>query len=87
MFQNMKIGMRLGLGFGIVVMLMAGIAFLAISRMASLNQSIDLLINDRYPKTVWANNVIDNINIIARSMRNALLIQDAAGTRQEIARI
>ncbi len=87
MFQNMKIGMRLGLGFGIVVLLMAGIAALAISRMANLNQSIDLLINDRYPKTVWANNVIDNINIIARSMRNALLIQDAAGARQEIARI
>ncbi|MDP1926154.1 MAG: MCP four helix bundle domain-containing protein, partial [Thiobacillus sp.] len=87
MFSNMKIGMRLALGFGLVVALMAMIAFLGVTRMASLNEGIDQMVNDRYPKTVLANDVIDSINVIARAMRNTLILDDSAAIQKELGRI
>jgi len=34
--------------------------------------------NDRYPKTVWANATINNLNIVARTSRNIALLNDPA---------
>jgi len=73
MFKNMKISTRLGLGFAMVLALMITIAFLGITRLAELAAGTDKIVNDRYPKTVQANNIIDGINTNARAMRNALL--------------
>jgi len=87
MFTNMKIGTRLGLGFGLVLLLLGTIAFIAITRMANLNDNIDKIVNDRYPKTVIANDVIDNINKIARSMRNMLIMKDPEQIKKELDRV
>lgn len=69
MFKNMKIGMRLGFGFGLVVLLMVTIAFIGITRLGNLNREIENVVKDKYPKTVLANSIIGNVNVIARSMR------------------
>ncbi|BCB28659.1 methyl-accepting chemotaxis protein [Sulfurimicrobium lacus] len=87
MFKNMKIGVRLGLGFGVVVMLMAAIAFIGITRLSSMNDGMDKMANDRYPKTVMANNLLMNINRIARSMRNVLLLDKPEEVKKELERI
>src|SRR5690606_15757418 len=87
MFKNMKVGTRLGLGFGVVLVLLAAIALLGISRMNMLNQSIDELALNRFPKTVWANNVINALNLNARSLRNALLLSDAEAQNKELERV
>jgi len=87
MFSNMKIGTRLGLGFGLILILLAVIAFIGITRLASLNESMDKIVNDRYPKTVQANDVIDNINQIARSMRNTLIMDKPEQIAKELERI
>ncbi len=88
MFSNMKIGMRLGLGFGLVVFLLAVVAFLGITRLSDINDKLDNVVNDKYPKTVWANNVIGNINLIARSLRNGILnIENKERVKQEMERI
>ena len=78
MFKNMKIGMRLGLGFGLVVLLMVVIALIGITRLGNLNSSIDDLVGDKYPKTVLANGIASQVNVIARSIRDMLLLKDAA---------
>ena len=87
MFGNMKIGVRLALGFGLMVGLMAMIAFLGITRMASLNEGVDKMVNDRYPKTVQASEVIGNVNVIARAMRNILILDDPTAIQNERGRI
>ena len=84
MFKNMKIGMRLGLGFGIVLILLAVIAFIGITRLGSINEGLSDVINDKYPKTVMAGDIKDNINQIARSMRNMLLMDDKAKVQKEL---
>ncbi|MEK6749266.1 MAG: methyl-accepting chemotaxis protein [Pseudomonadota bacterium] len=75
MFKNMKIGVRLGLGFGSIILLMAVIVFIGVTRLAVLNHDVEDIVKDKYPKTVWANDIIDNINQIARSMRNTLIME------------
>ena len=87
MFKNMRIGARLGMGFGLVVLLMAAIAFIGITRLASLNDGTDKMANDRYPKTVLANSILMNVNRIARSMRNVLLMDKPEEVKKELERI
>ncbi|WP_273703717.1 methyl-accepting chemotaxis protein, partial [Candidatus Accumulibacter vicinus] len=73
MFKNLRIGARLGLGFGIVVTLLLVISAVAYLRINGLNADVDKLVNNFFPKTVWANNIIDAINLAARSQRNLLI--------------
>lgn len=73
MFKNMKIGTRLGLGFGIITLILAGIAYIGLSRLEMLNDRIDQLTQNRYAKVVLANRVVDNVNSQARFLRNMLL--------------
>jgi methyl-accepting chemotaxis protein len=87
MFKNMKIGMRLGLGFGMVLLLLSTIAFIGITRLSNLNDSMELLVEDRYPKTVVANEIVKHLNRIARSMRNVLLMEKQADIKKELERI
>lgn len=87
MFKNMKIGLRLGLGFSVVIAMMLLLGVFAISRLAFLNEGLGLIVHDRWPKTVIANEVIDVINVEARSLRNAILLDDANAVKQEIQRI
>ena len=87
MFKNMKIGMRLGLGFGLVLILLAVIAFIGISRLAGMDENMDKLVNDRYPKTVVANDVVKHLNRIARSTRNALIMDKPEDIKKELDRV
>ncbi|MFZ2406077.1 MAG: methyl-accepting chemotaxis protein [Methylobacter sp.] len=83
----MKVKTSLTLGFSVVLLLLAIVAGISINKMNDLNVSIDKIVNDKFPKTVWANNITANINIIARAMRNTLLIKDTDKITQELERI
>ena len=73
MFNNLKIGVRLGIGFAVTLILLITIAVLSISSISSLNDDIQMMTNDRFPKTVQANAIVRAINVIARNLRNAAL--------------
>lgn len=79
--KNLKIGHRLAFSFGAIVLLLSILAALAFMRIDGLDKEISNLTDDYYPKTVQANNVIDALNVTARSTRNTLLMTD----RQQIA--
>jgi methyl-accepting chemotaxis protein len=72
--KNMKIGAKMGLGFGLVTLMLAIIAVIGIQSLSSLNDSLRVVIDDRYPKTLAANTIKTNINEAARAMRNLLLV-------------
>ena len=84
---TMTVAKRLGLGFGAVITLMIIISVLGISNMRSINSGLDAIIHDKFPKTVWANNMIDGINVIARAMRNTLLEIEPNKIKTELTRI
>ncbi|MGE5492217.1 MAG: MCP four helix bundle domain-containing protein, partial [Actinomycetota bacterium] len=83
----MKIGTKLAIGYGLVILLLVVVATIGGLRLAKINEEIDLLVNDRFPKTVWANDMIDNVNLIARTMRNSLLVKSEEDVKKELGRI
>ena len=83
----MKVKTSLMLGFSIVLLLLAIIAGISIKNMNDLKISIDDIINDKFPKTTWANNIAANVNVIARAMRNTLILKDEDKINQELGRI
>ena len=85
--KNLKIGQRLSLSFGAIVVLLVILATLAFTRIGGLNDAIAEVDSDRYPKTVLANVMKDDLNQIARNMRNALLMTDQAAIQAELAQV
>ncbi|MGB9128281.1 MAG: MCP four helix bundle domain-containing protein, partial [Thiobacillus sp.] len=61
MFKNMKIGVRLGLGFGIVLLLLVAVIFVGVTRMAEINEKLEGIVKD------------DNVKIgLAQDMRGVV---------------
>jgi len=77
MFTNLKLGVRLGLGFATVLVMLIIIAVLGIGRINALNQDLDLVINDHIPKTAQANTILAAVNTIPRLLRNAYIFSGA----------
>ena len=83
----MKVGTKLGLGFAAVIVMLAIISVVGITSMRSIQTDLNDLVNDKFPKTAWAHNIIDNVNIQARAIRNALMLTDKEKVQKELARI
>ncbi len=87
MLNNLKIGIRLGIGFGIVVVLLIIISVVAYQRLGLVNTEIEGLMEDKFPKTVQANDIIDAVNALARIQRNAALVKGEDNMLKELDRI
>ncbi|MEO6146586.1 MAG: MCP four helix bundle domain-containing protein, partial [Sulfuriferula sp.] len=77
----------MSLGFVLILTLMIIVAAFSINRFLLMSEHIDKTVNDRYPKTVQVNHVEAELNIIARSMRNVLIMNDEQQIRKELGRI
>jgi len=87
MFKNMKIGVRLGIGFGLVVVLMVAIATIGITRMAVLNESLDNINKDKWPKVLLLEEGLAGVNAIGLGARDLLLATDKTGVQSAKDRI
>ena len=85
--KNMKIGIRLGLSFGVVCLLLIGVLVLGISSLGNLNEESEKIVHDRYPKVVLSYSTIGELNQIARSMRNIVIFSEPQMVRKELDRI
>ena len=74
--SNNKIGPRLAIGFGIVIILLIAITGLSNTQVGRLNDSINQIVKDRYPKTVLANSIQIQVNKIAIDLRDIILSSD-----------
>ncbi|RQO32808.1 methyl-accepting chemotaxis protein [Herminiimonas sp. KBW02] len=78
MIANLKIRQKLTLSFGIVFALLVVITVLSNIKLNQLNDSINLISKDRYPKTILANAVQIEVNKIALNLRDMMLSRDPA---------
>ena len=67
---------RLSLCFAALLFLLAIILAISLIQISKLHGKIDELVHDSFPKTVLANNVIDETNVIARAVRTLLIAED-----------
>ena len=77
MFKNLKIGVRLGVGFALTLVFLIAIASVSYLRLGALNAEMDTLVNVQFPKTEQANNLIASVNTVARQLRNAYIYTGA----------
>jgi methyl-accepting chemotaxis protein len=86
MLNNIRIGARLAIGYAILVAMLAIISLVGIVRMGHIDEDLDMVVEERFPETIWANDITDAINVNARAIRNAALLRgDEVG--KELARI
>ncbi|MFJ9533820.1 methyl-accepting chemotaxis protein [Herbaspirillum sp. NPDC101396] len=82
--SHLKIGQRLGLGFGVVILLMLGLTVIGVYRLNQINGNIRSIANDFYPRTVMANTVKGALDETARSMRNLLFMSTVDEIKGEL---
>jgi methyl-accepting chemotaxis protein len=74
MLKNMRIGTRLGMGFAIATVFLLVIAVLSVFRIGTIGSSINQVLQDKFPKTVLSNEIMDHSDAAAISARNVLLM-------------
>ncbi|MBV8657348.1 MAG: MCP four helix bundle domain-containing protein [Burkholderiales bacterium] len=85
--KNWKIGMRLGLGFGIVLVLLVVMTVTSLARMASMAVDLDELGNKRAQKIELASQVNSLIDQRLGALRDVILHTDEAGINASKQRI
>jgi len=83
--SNLRIGTRLGLGFGLVILLLVVISILSVTHLKSGTANTEAIVNDRYAKIALATQVRGNTNTEARNLRNALLAPTPEESKKFIA--
>ena len=75
-FQNLRIGTRLGLGFGLTLVFMVVLTAVGISRMAILNGNLHTIIHVDQEKLNQTNLLYDTIRENAIEIRNLVLLRN-----------
>lgn len=86
MLSNMKIGVKLALGFGVTALLLAIVLFSGLNGLSKVNEEVTTITEDLFPKTVMANEMIDAINDNARALRNLIISDDPEIEREGLSR-
>jgi methyl-accepting chemotaxis protein len=71
--SKLKISTRLAFSFGLIIVLLAMVAFVSVSRIRNINASTEKILNDRYVKVMLSNTIQSEINIQARLLGNAII--------------
>ena len=87
MFKNMKLGVRLGVGFGLLVAMMVVVGLIALSRIEKIGDNVHLVVEDRMPKMERVNEWIDAVHVVARVLRNGVISDDRKFIEKEFERI
>jgi methyl-accepting chemotaxis protein len=83
MFANMKIGLRLTLGFALVLVLMAALAAVGINGMASIQSKLDEMVKDNMVKIQLNSDMSESVHIVTRITRTIILLTDEAAMAAE----
>ncbi|KAF0217437.1 MAG: methyl-accepting chemotaxis [Geobacteraceae bacterium] len=81
--NNLKIGTRLGLGFGLVLLLMVILTALGVTGMGKIQKTLQRIIEVNYEKIQQANIAAKSIDGIISSMQQMMLFKDNAARLEE----
>ncbi|MCJ7523642.1 MAG: response regulator [Candidatus Aminicenantes bacterium] len=82
MFRNMKIGLRLALGFSVVLVLMAAIIVVSLRQAQVNHDKFEYIIKINNVRWQLANSMINQVKIVSIALRNILLLKDINKTRE-----
>lgn len=84
---NVRIGTRLGVGFGLVLILLAGTAALGLRGMSSTNSALNNIVDNNVAKMDLLNEMSDSIYTVATGIRTVVLLSDDADMNAEVKKI
>jgi methyl-accepting chemotaxis protein len=82
MFNNMKLSMRLGVTFALLIILMLVIIGIGLKEISAVNNITQQIVTDDWRKTVLANDIIDIANSNAKTRLEMLLNDDPADQKR-----
>jgi methyl-accepting chemotaxis protein len=85
--NNLKLSSRLALGFGVVLVLLALVAAVGVSRMARLNGNLEDIVNINNEESRLAVAMRIAINQVSTATRNIVLLTDEAAMKAEMERL
>jgi len=85
--NDMKISTRLMLAFGLLGLLIALVGGVGLWTMSAVNAQATTALRDRYPKVQRFHAIKADNELIARALRNALLMTDAGEIAQQLATV
>jgi methyl-accepting chemotaxis protein len=83
----MKVGTRLGLGFGLVLVLLLFVAMLGVFNMSTIHAKLERIINENVVKTEMVNEMSESVHIVARVARSVVLLSDEPAIRAELEKV
>lgn len=86
MLKNMNIGKRLLLAFALLLALLVITNITALNIINDLEEHVTTLSEDRLPKVEMIHEIIDNLNINARGLRNIIIDRRAETLQKELQR-
>jgi len=87
MFKNLKIGVKIGLGFFLILAMVGVLVMLTRDRLDKINTIVERVVTDRNVKVGQAHTLKDNINETSRVVRNIVITHDRELATQERARL
>ncbi|MET0267504.1 MAG: methyl-accepting chemotaxis protein [Duganella sp.] len=85
--KHMKVGTKLGLGFGLVLLLLLSIAMLAIYNLNVIHTKLDRVVNENSVKTELVDRMADSVHIVARVSRSVVLLDNDAAINAEMEKV
>lgn len=85
--NDMPVGKRLFISFSMVILLLVAVTGQATLSFMRIQQDQDFILNSQFPLVEVSHDIVDQVNIIARAMRNIALVSDETSLKAELARI
>jgi len=86
-FENMKVGTRLGAGFGLVLTLLMAVAGLGLWSMSTIYAKVGEIVDVNVAKTALAQEMSESVHIVSRVTRTVVLLSDVAAIDAELAKV
>jgi methyl-accepting chemotaxis protein len=74
--KHVKIGTRLGLGFGVLVAILICVGWLGLNRMGQINEALRVIVEKRWSKVVETQEAVTRVNENARLTMEMFLVTD-----------
>ena len=87
MLKNVKIGTRLILAFSLILLFMLVNSVMSFKMIDELNDQVAILAEDRMRKVELSSEIMNNINIIARVLRNIIIDTSKETQQAELQRV
>lgn len=81
---SMRVGTRLGAGFGLLLLLVTVLGAVALNRMAFLQDNIDRMVNQNFVQIELASTMRDAVRYQAVALRDVVLQEDLAFKKKEL---